>query len=406
MNSRRRITNTLRATGFLVRNYKMLSREQWLEDTVKHTVAGVPRHHAGLREVPRPHDRSDLAGGVLPDARHLRAAPGPHRSRARANSTSRRTAWRACTTPTTDAPTYFFIRGDERKPDKNRVMTPGVPAALCGGKLADAGNRAGQHCRALAAHPDKREFVIRDTIAASEQSIGRRARGAGESEGGCRDDAGADCGTGTRTSRSRRRSTPRCSRCCGAKSSKTRAERTPTSGRQAATGADGSAAHGSPSLEAQLKLLASAGSRKPEAQSRSRRKRRREDVRQSEAKRLPRKAAKELEAATKKAAEAEKALAEAEEKLNAEPVHRLTSRARRTTYPDDQHRPAARLRPLDRGSAQSADRARGDESSLAAPLWPRLVATPGEFRHAAARAPSHPRCSIGSPRSSWQRLEA
>jgi len=30
-------TNALRATGFLVRNYKMLSREQWLEDTLKHT---------------------------------------------------------------------------------------------------------------------------------------------------------------------------------------------------------------------------------------------------------------------------------------------------------------------------------------------------------------------------------
>ena len=28
----------MRATGFLVRNYKMLSREQWLEDTVKHTA--------------------------------------------------------------------------------------------------------------------------------------------------------------------------------------------------------------------------------------------------------------------------------------------------------------------------------------------------------------------------------
>ena len=28
---------SLPATGFLVRNYKMLSREQWLEDTIKHT---------------------------------------------------------------------------------------------------------------------------------------------------------------------------------------------------------------------------------------------------------------------------------------------------------------------------------------------------------------------------------
>jgi hypothetical protein len=30
-------TNAVRATGFLARNFKLLSREQWLEDTVKHT---------------------------------------------------------------------------------------------------------------------------------------------------------------------------------------------------------------------------------------------------------------------------------------------------------------------------------------------------------------------------------
>jgi len=30
-------TNALRATGYLVRNYKMLSREQWMEDTSNHT---------------------------------------------------------------------------------------------------------------------------------------------------------------------------------------------------------------------------------------------------------------------------------------------------------------------------------------------------------------------------------
>src|SRR5678809_1084633 len=31
-------TDALRATGYLVRNYKMLSREQWLEDTIKHSA--------------------------------------------------------------------------------------------------------------------------------------------------------------------------------------------------------------------------------------------------------------------------------------------------------------------------------------------------------------------------------
>ena len=30
--------DALRATGFLVRNYKLLSREKWLQDTVEHTA--------------------------------------------------------------------------------------------------------------------------------------------------------------------------------------------------------------------------------------------------------------------------------------------------------------------------------------------------------------------------------
>src|SRR5207244_3263373 len=42
-------TNTLRATGFLVRNFNKQSREQWLEDTVNHTskaFLGVTMHCA------------------------------------------------------------------------------------------------------------------------------------------------------------------------------------------------------------------------------------------------------------------------------------------------------------------------------------------------------------------------
>lgn len=38
-------THALRATGFLARNFKMLSREQWLEDTVKHR--SIEKCHQG-----------------------------------------------------------------------------------------------------------------------------------------------------------------------------------------------------------------------------------------------------------------------------------------------------------------------------------------------------------------------
>ena len=75
--------SALRATGFLVRNYKMLCREQWLEDTVKHTSLGVPRTHRRLCQMPRPQDRSNPANGLLRAARDLRTASGPARPRPR-----------------------------------------------------------------------------------------------------------------------------------------------------------------------------------------------------------------------------------------------------------------------------------------------------------------------------------
>src|SRR5438445_9219762 len=66
----------------------------------------------------------------------------------------------------TNAPTYLFIRGDERKPDTNRVVLPDVPQAFGGRFNIEPVNLA-----SFAAFPDKREFVIKDTIAASERVL-------------------------------------------------------------------------------------------------------------------------------------------------------------------------------------------------------------------------------------------
>ena len=156
--------DALRATGFLVRNHKMLSREQWLEDTVKHTSQAFlgltvgcakchdhmydpvsQREYYALRAVFEPHNvRTDRLPGELDTAKDglVRAYD------------------------VTNAPTYLLVRGDERHPLTNEVIHPGVPSAL-GGRLDVHEVKLPW----LAANPDRRGSVIRDTIAASEKAV-------------------------------------------------------------------------------------------------------------------------------------------------------------------------------------------------------------------------------------------
>ena len=158
-------TNTVRATGYLVRNYKMLSREQWLEDTIKHTSQAFLGLTMGCAKC---HDH--MTDPILQTEYYqMRAIFEPHQVR-----TDRmpgeldllKDGFVRAYDTATNAPTFFFIRGDERKPDTNRVMEPGVPTIL-------RGNLAVRPVKlpASVAHPDHRDFVVRDTVAASERAI-------------------------------------------------------------------------------------------------------------------------------------------------------------------------------------------------------------------------------------------
>jgi hypothetical protein len=167
-------TNALRATGFLVRNYKMLSREQWMEDAIKHTAQAFLGVTMGCAKC---HDHmSDPIAQI--EYYRLRAIFDPHQVRTDRLPGQLDTALdglpRAFDTATNRA-TYLFIRGDERHPDTNRVVEPGVPVALCGlTLLANTGGKLQAEPVKLpffAAQPDRREFVIRDTIAASEKAL-------------------------------------------------------------------------------------------------------------------------------------------------------------------------------------------------------------------------------------------
>ena len=125
---------TLRATGFLVRNWFKFNRNVWLENTVEHTskaflgiTMNCARCHDHLFD-PISHE------GLLPFPRVLRAVRCPHRPPARPTGLEEGTACRGRTTRSrTRRPTSSSAatrRTRTRQPDSaRRAAGPGRPAA-------------------------------------------------------------------------------------------------------------------------------------------------------------------------------------------------------------------------------------------------------------------------------------
>ena len=121
--------DTLRATGFLSRNYHNSNRNIWLDATVEHTAKaflGMTINFA------RCHDHKF---DPIPQTEYyeLRAVFEPHHVR-----TERIPGQRNLTTDgltraydqKPDEPTYVYIRGNEKDPDKENPVSPAVPEVI------------------------------------------------------------------------------------------------------------------------------------------------------------------------------------------------------------------------------------------------------------------------------------
>jgi hypothetical protein len=157
--------NTLRATGYLVRNWKRYSREKWMQDTVDHTFLAF---QATTLACARCHDHQ-FDPILQKEYYQVRAIFDPHQvriDRLPGQSDITKDGVAHAFDGTLDAKTFLFIRGDERNPDKT-LLEPGVPEAM-GGRFPTIEPVKLPRNAYL---PDRREFVEKEMVVAGAESI-------------------------------------------------------------------------------------------------------------------------------------------------------------------------------------------------------------------------------------------
>lgn len=156
----------LRATGFLVRNYFLFNRNQWLDDTVEHVSKGF----LGITmNCAKCHDHKyDPIGQT--EYYQMRAIFEPYHVRldmiegvadVNANAIPRVfDGW-------LDLPTYRFVRGDEHQPDKSKAIPPGIPTFLSN----DHFKIESVSLPSVAWQPERRSYVRGNARQIAEQNI-------------------------------------------------------------------------------------------------------------------------------------------------------------------------------------------------------------------------------------------
>ncbi len=156
----------LRGSGYLARQYFKFNRNSWLEETVEHTSKAF----LGLTmNCTKCHDHK-YDPFTQQDFYRLRAFFEPYQ--VRTDMTAGETDFEKNGIPRAfdcnlEAPTYLFVRGDEKNPKKDKSIAPGVPDILMLGKLEIA-----SIALPLEAHiPGLRKETVESHLRMAEQKI-------------------------------------------------------------------------------------------------------------------------------------------------------------------------------------------------------------------------------------------
>ncbi len=164
-----------RATGFLVRHFKLLSREQWMTETVDHTsraFLGVTfkcaQCHDHLYD-PLTHEEYFQFRAIFePYQVRIDRVPG--------ELDTKKEGLSRVYDADPNAKTLFYLRGDERTPDKDRVIVPGVPKFLGGEMKTENVSLPYQ-----ASFPTLRTLIVDDLVKQAETKVKEQEKNA-ESE--------------------------------------------------------------------------------------------------------------------------------------------------------------------------------------------------------------------------------
>jgi hypothetical protein len=156
---------TLRATGYLVRNYKRFDRDGWMQDVVDHTAMSF----LGLTlKCARCHDHK-YDPLTQADYYHFRAFFEPYEvriDRVPGEVNVDKAGLARTFDAKADTPTYLHVNGDVQNPDKSKTFAPAIPAFL--GKAPAAQPVA---IPLEARYPDIRSFVHDDLKRAARAEL-------------------------------------------------------------------------------------------------------------------------------------------------------------------------------------------------------------------------------------------
>ena len=157
---------SLRATGYLARNFFLFNRHQWMDETIEHVSKGFlgltlncAKCHDHKYDPITQQDYFRMRAFFEPYHVRLDMVPG--------ETDFNRNAIPRAFDALLDEPTYLQIRGEETRPDKSTVIAPGLPEVVAFKELAIAP----VSLPADAWQPERRAWVIQNWLVACRKAV-------------------------------------------------------------------------------------------------------------------------------------------------------------------------------------------------------------------------------------------